>query len=542
MALADILAGLSEAGHQHRTTLLQMDYDKRNKLADLYGKLAEDENYPEEARSEFLNRAVQIHTLPPEKKMPKEWENMTLTISPPKPKPIQTQGSEGTNAQSIDLPGGESVPQYAQAAIEPQTVQPPTPPPTMRSAYSPLSFDERLDRQGRATRQEATVKTDVQLEQYQRLYKFWKSQGLPDLQAASLASGRTPPTTSYAVPGTVDEKEVLKRTGETVPPGHYALRRLADGSWDATPVESKVSGGLKFAQNEQDQWVGYTTDQYGKVNVQSNLGLTPPQGVPTDSIQQGVRIVPTRDGGYAEVPVTQVTSRYKSGGLAPTVSTVEAPTAPPNMAQPQQPVQPQQLVQPQRPSAGAGPGREISGVGKSLTPNQMQSNDEKAQSFDNMIERMTGVLDKADLLNSLWTSGKIAFATDPAKPGKLILSRTAGLTPEEAKFAADYISLGEDINLLRGVFQATGFRGPEAFATQQAQRGPLLGDPQLFRKVLMNSMKASVDQLSSINRAQTEAGRPVQLTDGLLHAYLILNNNNENAALAALKRDGWQVQ
>lgn len=564
MAFGDILSGLAEAGHQHRVTLLQMDYEKKKNLADMYGKLAQDPNYPAEAREEFLKRAVGLHTLPPEKKLPKEWENMTITVQPPTP-PSQMQPSgvqqtfEGMQEDPASASGQS--PKFGLDVTQ-SMVQAPTPPSQSRSVFAPLSFEETLARASQTARMQSDVKTEAELREVRQRHEFLKKQfpGLPETALAAMATGHAPPNLSFSLPGTMDEKQVMETTGQQTAPGHYNVR-MFNGEWMVTPVEAKASGGLKFAQNDQGQWVGYTSDQYGKIAVQQNLGLTPPQGVPTTSVSHEVRIVPTPDGGYAEVPITQTTTRTRPATTAPAAPTVEAPTPPPNSgagtttpasaplspraatsattATPAAPAAP--TAPPAR--AGAGGARTIAGVGKSLTPLQLQNNHTASAAFDNMIDRLSGMLQNADKFSSLITRSKIRLSTDPQHEGRLIVTAAAApLSQDEANFAADYLSLGEDINLIRGVFQATGFRGPEAFSTQQAQRGMLTGDFKLFKRTMQNTLKASIDQLSAINKDMTRAGQPLVITDGILRTYMLLNNNDENKALAALKRDGWQVQ
>lgn len=542
MALGDILSGLAEAGHQHRTTLLQMDYEKKKDLANKYFEVSQNSDYPSEMRAEALKRSVGLHTLPPEKKLPKEWENMTFQVQPPTPPPMhipESPGNPGTTG-----PNGEVGP--ATATVNARDIQFPTPPPQTQT-MRPRSFEESLSQAHQTALMQGDVKTETELREITQRHAFLKKEfpELPEPALAAMATGHAPPSLSFSLPGTMDENQVLSTTGNQVPPGHYNVR-MVNGQWMTTPVEAKASGGLKFAQNDQGQWVGYTTDQYGKVAVQQNLGLTPPQGVPTTSVSHEVRIVPTPDGGYAEVPITQTTTRTRPATAAPTV---EAPTPPPNSGAgtttpAPAPPAPSTIAAPTPPArAGAGGARPIAGVGKSLTPLQLQNNHTASAAFDNMIDRLSGMLQNADKFSSLLTRSKIRLSTDPQHEGRLIATAAgAPLSQDEANFAADYLSLGEDINLIRGVFQATGFRGPEAFSTQQAQRGMLTGDFKLFKRTMQNTLKASIDQLSAINKDMTRAGQPLAITDGILRTYMLLNGNDENKALTALKRDGWQVQ
>jgi hypothetical protein len=125
-------------------------------------------------------------------------------------------------------------------------------------------------------------------------------------------------------------------------------------------------------------------------------------------------------------------------------------------------------------------------------------------------QRAENVYEHADMLNSLITAGKISFATendhDPSGLMKLLVSRATNMTPEEEAIAADMKSLAEDINTLRGPLGATGFRGADAFAALQAQRGNLMARPGVTKGVLKNSLENMVRQMAVQHRALSTAG------------------------------------
>lgn len=152
MAFGDILSGFAEAGHQYRKTLMQMDFEKRKALAEKYGQLAESPDYPEEARTEFLNRALQIHSLPIDKKLPKEWENMSIMVQPPTGPKVAQNSSIAPNKT---LPMGLNIPDF----------EPPVPPPESRNALAPMSFEEKL------RRLEMTKETEAGIERKTSAYK-----------------------------------------------------------------------------------------------------------------------------------------------------------------------------------------------------------------------------------------------------------------------------------------------------------------------------------------------------------------------------------
>ena len=138
------------------------------------------------------------------------------------------------------------------------------------------------------------------------------------------------------------------------------------------------------------------------------------------------------------------------------------------------------------------------------------------------------------------TRAKLSVVADPSGVTRITIGNMANLSDDEARFAADYASLGEDINVLRGVYQATGFRGPEALQVLLGQRGNLLGNPKVFQRVLTNSLQSVTSQLVPMHRELSRAGQPLPVTDGLIHAYLILAGGDSNKATKMLKRDGWE--
>lgn len=162
MALGDILSGFAAAGHQHYQNLLQMEYNNRNALADQYSKLAQDPNYSEDQQAEFLKRAIGLHTLPPGKKTPKEWENFTITVQPPTPPAIKVHQGAGVQASPVPTGLGPMLPGTSASTLDQpiaeRTIQPPAPMPRTENLLLPIPFEKQLER----TRQLEGVKASVQ--------------------------------------------------------------------------------------------------------------------------------------------------------------------------------------------------------------------------------------------------------------------------------------------------------------------------------------------------------------------------------------------
>jgi hypothetical protein len=110
------------------------------------------------------------------------------------------------------------------------------------------------------------------------------------------------------------------------------------------------------------------------------------------------------------------------------------------------------------------------------------------------------------LFASMIDAGKIQLAADPSK-GLIANVASRGLTPQEAKLAGDFESLAEHINTLRGPLGGTGFRGPEAWAALQAQRGSLMQNPVQLDRVLGNTTQILQGLLNNHRKLLTPPGK-----------------------------------
>jgi hypothetical protein len=90
----------------------------------------------------------------------------------------------------------------------------------------------------------------------------------------------------------------------------------------------------------------------------------------------------------------------------------------------------------------------------------------------------------ASVLTDLLKASKIDLTIDPQGKVQSLVSRGVSLTPQESAVATAFAALTEHVNLLRGPLGAQGFRGPEAFARLQAQRGNPLANPSVTLGVL----------------------------------------------------------
>jgi len=137
------------------------------------------------------------------------------------------------------------------------------------------------------------------------------------------------------------------------------------------------------------------------------------------------------------------------------------------------------------------------GLAKSLPvpPALQRTIQEQFVARNSAIGLIDDVLANKQVLSDMIGAGKIAVASNPDGSG--VLQRIASLNDQEARVAGDFAQLVEHANLLRGPLGATGFRGREAWAALQQQRGKPLGDPRITEQTL----KGMRDRLVGLNTA-----------------------------------------
>ena len=176
-----------------------------------------------------------------------------------------------------------------------------------------------------------------------------------------------------------------------------------------------------------------------------------------------------------------------------------------------------------------------------------------------VIDRLQGVLSRADMLDSMLTAGQLDIAVDPSRPYQLVtrvLGRIIpqGYTPsadeimkgskgrmslDKAQLAADFIALKEDIQNMRGPMGAAGFRSLEAFMALQAQRGSLLGDVNVTKAVLRNSMRVFLALHGvDVSSLAQNAGKPNPANGSIQDRYLDAYQDPVKAT-RAMKLDGY---
>jgi hypothetical protein len=106
MSIFGFLTGLAEAKGQEQRTLFEREMDRRKQLGDLYLKFAMDPGIREEGRGPLLQRAVSIYSHPPEKKLPKEFEDITPLLTTNVPVGQLPRRDPSVESSQVDIPGG----------------------------------------------------------------------------------------------------------------------------------------------------------------------------------------------------------------------------------------------------------------------------------------------------------------------------------------------------------------------------------------------------------------------------------------------------
>jgi hypothetical protein len=120
-----------------------------------------------------------------------------------------------------------------------------------------------------------------------------------------------------------------------------------------------------------------------------------------------------------------------------------------------------------------------------------------AVAVNSAVTAVDTILDNGDVLRNLLSAAKIDLVIDPQGRMQSLVARGVSLNPQEAAVATAFAALTEHINLLRAPLGATGFRGPEAFARLQAQRGNPLANPA----VTLGILRYTRDNLLKMQRA-----------------------------------------
>lgn len=106
------------------------------------------------------------------------------------------------------------------------------------------------------------------------------------------------------------------------------------------------------------------------------------------------------------------------------------------------------------------------------------------------LNALNEIRENSGLVQNAIDAGRIELGMAADGTARMLAGRGVTLTDKEAKFAADFQTLMEKVNLLRIPLGAAGFRGPEGWFGLQSQKGSLAQNPQVFNGVLDNTIQS----------------------------------------------------
>jgi len=350
-------------------------------------------------------------------------------------------------------------------------------------------------------------------QQNMKLLDKFKSLGIRHVKWSIGTNGQPAfqPDMGKTVPGLVQgaeaESDATDLKGKPLDPNKfYRVKDYSDGTREYIP---ELGVTTKLVMPDQNSPTGFSvvySDRAGRP-VATQIGATPPgQFAPEVVSTNGNRQQVVDFGDHKEivnVGHNNTTTRQR------VVPGVTVGTTPPTFAgSPKSKVTSRNIgvgaALPPPPGSQGGQGSQGSMgrvIGdKGLQPNQAMTAKGKLGALDNTADLVQDVQKDLPILNSLIDAKKIELQIDP-KQGFVtaMINRNVPLTPAEARMAGNFQSLMEHINTLRGPLGATGFRGPEAFAALQNQRGNLSANPAVTRQVLANTMRALDAQRDALN-------------------------------------------
>lgn len=603
-----ILAGLGQAQHEQNQNLIQQEMQRRQFLGNYYLREADNPANLPEAQDLYRQKGLGIFQADPYKRLPKNLESLDdiarLHVNLGSPGWLGGQTTRTVSAQPMSIPTSLDGGQATAPPAEEYTVPQPSPPPgyTRSPRYTPQELAQmQAYATGLTAEAQARAKTAAEIDEIGQRADAIRSRfpDMPERDVAAMATGHPlPPQTSFNVPGSISAAEAAKRAvggtdfyGQPIDPNNtderYVQRMVHDKMF-MYPTGVKIRQ-MQYAMRQADgHWMEYATDEYGGYHPYRDLGLIPPAGVPTTSINYGVRIVKNKDNSESVIPVTTLDQHYRElgetipvpgptappiGGAGPPAATTPAATAPalgtvqpgpgqlpgpsPTGAPPAPAPAPGPLPTGAPPTAAPRPtGRPqarigapilIPGAGQGLTELQGTDLEKEAGAYDFTLEQMNTVLGLArnpdfhfdDFLHR----AKLMFYTNPASGlTATIVSNIDDLQkdkdhPLDAKFAAAYNSLAENINILRGPYKANVSRGQEMLHILQSQRGELRANPEVFRQTLMNSMESALSQLTVLHLGLIRSGRDMgPPSDNVVGAYMNLYGPK---AKEVMRTRGW---
>lgn len=502
-----LLGALNQRSHEQNLLDLQGEISRRQELASTLNKLITHPEVRPEARDEYMRQLSVLQNTPYTTKLPKDVGNLSIKVpltpggslnKPPAPSTPQAPNLPPVNTSSV---AGDVTSPNPVNAVPPQAIPIP-PPPQINAApfFSPEEIGQRKEveaaplAEGNAKRslaeRVAEYKAQQEIEK-QKLADFNKMSP-EEKRAYQEMHGKVPPRPIASQKGVLgsalikSNPDIKTHAGDELDPNtSYDVMSNGYDTY-ASPSAAKPEPTDKVWIQDKGSKTGWTLrvqTKSGKVLSETKDVLDHPQ---VGRISTHEAIVEQADGTKRVVPLTSVSTPSIGGGSSfGGGSTPKAVNSAPPINQ---------------------PGRTVGA--KSLSLGQKQKLDEQSAALGTAIDIANDVRKDLPTLNSLISAGKIKVSTNPGT-GHLLISRLMSLTPEEERLAGNMQSLSEHINTLRGPLGATGFRGAEAWAALQAQRGNLLANPGITAQVLQNTIKS----LNKIKASKDKYLNPQEAVD-----------------------------
>lgn len=307
-----------------------------------------------------------------------------------------------------------------------------------------------------------------------------------DLKARLISEGKTPEEQA-----SVDDK------------GYYRVAldptKTKTVSWFATQpntYQGKTSlGSMWKSQFATDLGGNPVDDNQLYVPVLSRAGGTPVGVVPetlvnTYTVKNNLKSVQQPDGSTTLVPVTETSQNIKTpqgasaGTATPATPLPQAPTGTSASSATPTPKTP-------LPKAGGarvlGPGVTVGG--KAMTPKEKVTAEQQADLYNTSIGTIKSLQRDVPVLASLISSGKIGMQVNPDQGvWSAIINKNMPLTPAEARVAAHWQQLADQILELRIPLGAAAGRNAQMMNTIEANKGILTQKPEIIQRMLDNAL------------------------------------------------------
>jgi hypothetical protein len=530
--LGHVAGGYNDAHEKDLQRQFEDEQNKRSQYASFLQKMAFDENVHPDVRNKAIGELQSLPGQPltkPLKTKPLEYfqapnpskamagytpppvpgGSLQNLVPPPAPPGGIPQGPNGIDASTLTAPGpmGSAATTGTAASIGPSAQMGPPPPPVSLPASQPSQVALMQDQAP------STFKMPEQIaaEQAARTAAITGAQGASTLHALQPTYAPDGSVTMVPVSGDVNQKPItnavpplgilrsqfagktiqatgaLIRTDPELAPLFASSGLPADGLYDIQ--FDKMGRPIKFVPTAPTGTLPTSTSEHmnagGEVTRHKTTGLpsgppAPPGGSAASSAAQSPQGGGAKGTGSG-AGAGSGTGKHVSTATVANWQDDKSPVA--GLAR-------DWAVLGKAPKGGPMAERQVRaymqahGMEPSLpVPPALQ--DKIQQAFvarNSAIGLIDDVMKNSDVLSSLISAGKISIASDPEGNG--VLTRIASLNDKEAQVAGDFSQLVEHANLLRGPLGATGFRGKEAWAALQAQRGTPMGDPRITRQQL----------------------------------------------------------